>query len=155
MKQTKWILMVSLLLCLMGIGVIVVLALLGKGGELEGGRLSTGKLDANLAALALYSSPLVAIAALCIGWRQYRRLAVAGLLAAVAGLVLIMWGNLTDYLSWSRLPPPTDQVTYLAGFFGMLGTWAVCLAYGVVGLVSRYRWFGGPRREGDRTESGD
>lgn len=137
MRWNRWILAVSILLCMTGVGTIALMALVGKGGELDGGRLGQGKLDSNLAAVALLSSPLLALAALCAWWRHDRSLAVAGLTVAGIAVGVTLWGTVADYLSWSRRPPPTDQVTYLAAFFAMLASWVLCLAYGVVGLVAR------------------
>ncbi len=137
MGPNKWLFRSAVSLCAVGIAMVFLVALLGKGGQLDGGRLTGGKIASNIGALALYCSPLLALAALCICWRRNSSLAVAGLIAAAIALGITAWGNLTDYTSWSSVPAPRDQVTYMAGFLAMLGSWAACAVYGVVGLILR------------------
>jgi len=121
------------------VAVIVLTAIMGKDGAFSGGRLTDGKVSYNAMFLALECAPIVAIAALCVLRRPNSALAKVGLFACAISAGVSVWGAIADYMAWSERPPPTDQITYLGWFFGMLGSWAVYLAYGVVGWVLRRR----------------
>lgn len=149
MRQLRWVRWSSVGLCAMGVVGIVVFHSLGKDGAPDGERFADLMRVPNLGALALFSSPLLAIAALCLLWKYRHPLTLAGLLAAGAGLGVTTWGNATDYVSWARQSPPFDQVTYLGAVIAMLWSWAICLAYAVGGFLYRSRWFSVRRGEDD------
>src|SRR5437764_603960 len=137
MRRYRLLLAGSLLLCLAAVGAVVLLgSLLDKDGRFGTGHYG---LAANLHFIALLASPFVVHAALCVWWRHNYGLSAAGLLSVAISLGVTLWGNLADYLFWSRTPHPQDQVMYMGGFLAMLGSWGVCLAYFFIGVVVRSR----------------
>jgi hypothetical protein len=129
----------SAVLVLAVVGAVLTTGVLDKSGQFGDGRVNfTSAPVANCGAAALLASPLLTHLALCIRWHHDRRLAAVGLLTVAISCGVTLWGNLADYLAWSRLPPPRDQVTYLGGFFAMLGSWCACAAYVLAGLAYRF-----------------
>jgi hypothetical protein len=139
MQRTNWLFRGSIVLVLATVaGVVLMLGFLDKSGRIGKGHVSFYyALLANCAVLALIASPLVAHVAACAWRRHDQRFAAAGLLTVAVSCGVTLWGNLTDYVAWSRLPPPTDQVTFLDWFFGMLASWGLCAVYVIAGVVVR------------------
>ncbi len=139
MGGNRWLTRGSFLLCAVGVAVIVIFSLMNKDGGFDGGRLAEGQVSYNILFLALTCAPLVALASLCVLRRPNRSLAIVGLIACAIAAGASAWGVVTDFKSWSDRPPPTDQITYLGWFFGMLVGWGVYLVYGVIGWVMRLK----------------
>ena len=125
MRRTNWLLRGSIILVLATVaGVVLTIGFLDKTCRLGRGHVSFCYAPlANCATVGLISSPLIAHVAACAWWRRDRRLAAAGLLMVATSCAVTLWGNVADYLHWSGLPAPTDQVTYLGWFFAMLASW--------------------------------
>jgi hypothetical protein len=115
--------------------------MLDKNGQFDVGGVHRVNLLQNLGSFTIVASPHILIAGLCLLCRHNPRLVMAGLFAAVVTFGSTLWGNLTDYLHWSRLMPPNDQVTYLATGFALLGNWCVCAIFVLFSLASRYLKF--------------
>jgi len=92
--------LVSLSFCLLGVLAILLPGMLGKDGSIGCGRITWSMVVADPGGPALLTSPLAGVALLCFWWRNYRLLSQLGILAAAGCFAFILWGNLTDYLSW-------------------------------------------------------
>ena len=142
MRRTNWLFRGSILLVLATVaGMFLTTGFLDKAGRLGAGRINFGYAHlANCGAVVCFSAPLFAHVAACARWRHDRRPSKIGFMTVAGSCGITLWGNVADYVAWSRLPPPTDQVTYLAGFFAMLGSWGVCTAYIIAGFIVQRIW---------------
>lgn len=117
----------TLVFCLLGGTAVALLQSLDKQGRLN--------LRASGGHILVLESPFIAVAAAAWWWRPHRWLPYVTLGVAAACLALGLWGNLTDYISWSRTPPGRD-VMHFGAFVVMLWSWLLCLGLLVTGLAS-------------------
>lgn len=128
MWNRRLIFIATLAICGLGFAAVVVIGTLDRQH-----RINLETFDGFVFVLA---SPFVGVAAASSWWRAHRWLPLAGLAAALICLCVSVWGILDSHLAWSRTKPG-QEVMYLGGFFGMLCSWVVCLAFVLIGVV---RW---------------
>jgi len=127
MRNRPTLLYGTLLLCLLGVLAIAVIQLLDKEG-----RLNPHSFTGHIVVLA---SPFFGVAAAAGWWRAHRWLPFAALGVAAVCVAVGLWGNLADYISWSRTPPGRE-VMHFGAFIGMLWSWLLCLGLVATGLVA-------------------
>jgi hypothetical protein len=129
----------TLLLCLLGVLSVAVIQLLDKEG-----RLNPRSFGGHIVVLA---SPFIGVAAAAGWWRSHRWLPFAALGLAAVCVTLGLWGNLSDYIAWSRTPSGQEAM-YFGAFIAMLWSWLLCIGFVASGFVAwGVRWWQRGRAE--------